>query len=105
MFSRPKLQTPDLGGKLSSPCARAQLISFFITAGIVLMVSPGGALAEALDGSSAFRHPDQHGTIRGRAWAIQDGILDVIDAQWNHIRMVKQIGSHAGTNTTGDLPY
>ncbi|HEX9615791.1 MAG TPA: hypothetical protein VGA03_00145, partial [Anaerolineales bacterium] len=34
---------------------------------------PGGKLYQALDGSTPFRQQDQWRTVRGRAWAIQDG--------------------------------
>ncbi len=65
----------------------------------------GGRLRKALDGSTPFRHPDHWRTIRGRAWAIQDGILEAIEAQWNALRMVKQVGRHAGAETTPDVTY
>jgi hypothetical protein len=61
--------------------------------------SPGGNLHTALDGSTPFRGPDAWRSVRGRAWSIHDGILDTIDANWNDIRMIKQIGKHAGANT------
>jgi hypothetical protein len=35
----------------------------------------GGPLREALDGSTPFRQPDAWRTVRGRSWAIHDGIL------------------------------
>lgn len=60
---------------------------------------PGGALYECLDGKSAFRKRDQAGTVRGRAWAIHDGVLDALDQRWDKIRMVKQIGRQAGVET------
>jgi hypothetical protein len=60
---------------------------------------PGGVLHRALDGSTPFRQPDQWRTVRGRAWAIQDGILEALDARWDGLRMVKQIGRDAGVNT------
>jgi hypothetical protein len=66
---------------------------------------PGGLLHRALDGSTPFRMPDQCGTVRGRAWAIHDGILSALDARWDGLRMVKQIGRHAGVNTLPDIPY
>ena len=44
-------------------------------------------------------------TARGRAWAIHDGILGVLDLTWNNLRMVSQIGRPAGVNTAPDLPY
>ncbi len=36
---------------------------------------PGGPLHEKLDGSTPFRRPGMEQTVRGRAWAIHDGIL------------------------------
>lgn len=60
---------------------------------------PGGRLNQALNGSSPFRQPDQWSTVRGRAWAIHDGILEAIDASWDGLRMVKQVGRHAGAET------
>lgn len=36
---------------------------------------PGGKLYGRLDGSSPFRQPALAGTVRGRSWAIHDGIL------------------------------
>lgn len=66
---------------------------------------PGGALHAALDGSSPFRQPQQWQSVRGRAWAIHDGILAAIGANWDQLRMVKQIGKHAGTNTAKNTPY
>jgi len=66
---------------------------------------PGGKLHAALDGSTPFRQPNQWCTVRGRAWAIQDGILSVLDTRWNDLRMVKQVGHHAGVNTFPDATY
>lgn len=66
---------------------------------------PDGALYSALDGSTPFRQVEQAGTVRGRAWAIHDGILSVIDQRWDGLRMVKQIGRPAGVNTALDTPY
>jgi hypothetical protein len=66
---------------------------------------PGGRLHKALDGSTPFRQPAQWRTVRGRAWAIHDGILSVIDATWNGLRMVKQIGQHANVCTFPEAMY
>jgi hypothetical protein len=60
---------------------------------------PGGALHSALDGSSPFRQPEQHATVRGRAWAIHDGILEAIGERWNDLRMVKRLGRYAVIQT------
>lgn len=66
---------------------------------------PGGALHKALDGSTPFRQPDQWKTVRGRAWAIHDGILQAIDKKWDNLKMIKQVGRHAGVNTYPDAEY
>jgi len=60
---------------------------------------PGGKLYQALDGSTPFRQQDQWRTVRGRAWAIQDGILEMLETHWDGLRMVKQIGRDAGVDT------
>jgi len=36
---------------------------------------PGGELFEKLDGSTPFRQPGMHKSVRGRSWALHDGIL------------------------------
>ena len=66
---------------------------------------PGGKLYQCLDDRSAFRKRNQAGTVRGRAWAIHDGILEALDARWDNIRMVKQIGRHAGVETFPQATY
>ena len=66
---------------------------------------PGGKLHIALDGSTPFRQPDQWQTVRGRAWAIQDGILEAIDQKWDGLRMIKQIGRNAGVDTFPGAKY
>jgi hypothetical protein len=66
---------------------------------------PGGELHKALDGSTPFRQPDQWSTVRGRAWAIHDGILERIDRKWDDLKMIKQVGRQAGVNTFPDAKY
>lgn len=66
---------------------------------------PGGALHHALDGSTPFRQPHQSNTVRGRAWAIHDGILEAIDTRWDELRMIKQIGQHASVETFPGAVY
>lgn len=66
---------------------------------------PGGRLHAALDGSTPFRQPEQWRTVRGRAWTIHDGILSVIDEEWNGIRMSKRLGRHAGMETFPEAVY
>ena len=59
----------------------------------------GGRLQQRLDGSSPFRMPGMEQTVRGRSWAIHDGILD---EPWDEIRIYKMIGVDAGLNTFPD---
>ncbi len=66
---------------------------------------PGGELYKALDGSTPFRKPEQWKTVRGRAWAIHDGILSVLDKKWDDLKMIKQVGRHAGVNTFPGAEY
>ncbi|MFT3894250.1 MAG: hypothetical protein QM730_21680 [Anaerolineales bacterium] len=66
---------------------------------------PGGELHKALDGSTPFRQPDQWKTVRGRAWAIHDGILQVLDRKWDDLKMIKQIGRHARVDTFPGAEY
>ncbi|MGQ9840484.1 MAG: hypothetical protein ACUVR4_08170 [Anaerolineae bacterium] len=63
---------------------------------------PGGELRRRLDGATPFRRPEQADSIRGRSWAIHDGILD---QPWDRVRMVKRIGIHAGVNTCPNIPW
>lgn len=66
---------------------------------------PGGRLYQALDCSTPFRMPEQWNTVRGRAWAIQDGILEAIDAKWDKLRMVKRVGHAAAVDTFPGAEY
>jgi len=66
---------------------------------------PGGELHKALDGSTPFRQPEQWRTVRGRAWAIHDGMLQVLDRKWDDLKMIKQVGRHAGVVTFPEAEY
>jgi hypothetical protein len=57
---------------------------------------PGGVLYRRLDGSTPFRQPGMERTVRGRSWAIHDGILD---EPWDEVRIYKMVGEHAGVDT------
>lgn len=57
---------------------------------------PGGTLFTLLDGSTPFRQPGAERTVRGRSWAIHDGILG---ERWRPPRMIKQVGKEAGVCT------
>ncbi|GAB4526230.1 MAG: hypothetical protein Kow0063_00230 [Anaerolineae bacterium] len=65
---------------------------------------PGGELFQKLDGSTPFRHPDMANTVRGRSWAIHDGILG---EPWPalEVSMFKRVGHHAGQCTFPDAAY
>ncbi len=61
---------------------------------------PGGELYERLDGSTPFRKAELARTVRGRSWAIHDGILG---EPWESPKMYKTIGVNAEVCTfTGD---
>ncbi len=57
---------------------------------------PGGELYARLDGSTPFRQPGAERTVRGRSWAIHDGILG---APWRASRMYKRVGKEQGICT------
>jgi hypothetical protein len=64
---------------------------------------PGGKLYEALTPSSPFRQPDAAWrTVRGRSWAIHDGILG---HSYTGFQMYKRIGHHAGITTFPDMRW
>ena len=63
---------------------------------------PGGELWARLNGSTPFRMPGAHGTVRGRSWAIQDGILG---EPYTNIHMHKQVGRNAGICTFPDAVW
>ena len=54
---------------------------------------PGGVLFQRLDGSSPFRQPGFERSIRGRSWAIHDGILE---EPWKNPRMYYTFDEPAG---------
>ena len=83
-------------------------IGYFYTSGKELMLEidrefhPRGRLLRKLDGSSPFRRPGMEKTIRGRSWAIHDGILD---KPWICPAMTKIIGRRAKDYTFADAFY
>lgn len=67
---------------------------------------PRGPLAAALDGSTPFRQPAFAGTVRGRSWAIHDGILGALDGvYWGGVKMYRQSGRSAGVSTFPSAIY
>jgi hypothetical protein len=69
--------------------------------------SDGGALLKALDGSSHFRHADAARTVRGRSWALHDGVIDGLwgGAGVGSVKMYRAAGRPAGIDTFPGAPY
>lgn len=63
---------------------------------------PGGELFSKLDGSTPFRMPGMEKSIRGRSWAIHDGILD---QAWDGVKIYKTLGIDAGIDTFPDRQF
>jgi hypothetical protein len=64
--------------------------------------APDGVLFKRLDGSTPFRLPGAERTVRGRSWAIQDGILT---EPFTDFHMYKHIGVNAGICTFPDFVW
>jgi len=60
---------------------------------------PRGALRAKLDGSTPFREASMGDSIRGRSWAIHDGILG---QPFTAVTMYKRVGKSAGVSTFRD---
>jgi hypothetical protein len=56
----------------------------------------GGKLFNRLDGSTPFRKKGAERTVRGRSWAIQDGILA---DPWVSPKLYKPVGKKVGMKT------
>jgi hypothetical protein len=63
---------------------------------------PGGVLYQRLDRSTPFRMPGMEQTIRGRSWAIHDGVLN---EPFTDVHMYKNVGKQAGVNTFPDWKW
>ena len=67
---------------------------------------PGGALCTRLDDSTPFRRRGFDGTVRGRSWAIHDGVLG---EPFGHgptgVKMYRVPGRAAGVTTFPDAAY
>lgn len=57
---------------------------------------PGGLLRDRLDGSTLFRRRDAARTVRGRSWAIHDGVMGM---PYGGVKMYKRVDVHAGVIT------
>jgi hypothetical protein len=81
---------------------RYEQLGFDYQSGMRLMLEidrefqPGGRYFKRLDGSTPFREPGMEKSVRGRSWAIYDGIMD---EPWDNVRIYKMVGRHAGINT------
>jgi len=62
----------------------------------------GGLLLRRLDGSTPFRQPGADGSVRGRSWAIHDGIMG---EPYGNVKMYKRVGIHAGIVTFPDAAW
>lgn len=58
--------------------------------------SPDGDLLPRLNGTTVFRAPTAWSTIRGRSWAIHDGVLG---EPYTGVTMYKRVGQLAGIDT------
>lgn len=58
--------------------------------------APGGFLFKQLDGTTPFRRSGAESSVRGRSWAIHDGILG---KPYSDVKMYKRVGIHAGVVT------
>lgn len=61
---------------------------------------PGGELRARLDDSTAFRRAAFAGTVRGRSWAIHDGVLgQTLGEAWSSVKMYRVPGRPAAVST------
>lgn len=64
--------------------------------------APQGALRQQMDGSTPFRQPGMEKTVRGRSWAIYDGILG---QPFDGVRQYKRVGKAASVCTFPDAVW
>lgn len=74
------------------------------------LFQPGGGLHRKLDGCTPFRRPEQAHTVRGRSWAIHDGILgetddDLLKDGWQSPVMYRMVDKPRGMVTFEDPKY
>ncbi|NWF93547.1 MAG: hypothetical protein HXY46_11560 [Syntrophaceae bacterium] len=61
---------------------------------------PGGMLYEKIDDSTPFRRKGMERTIRGRSWAIHDGVyLEAFGEEWESPVMYRMLGKDFKVNT------
>jgi hypothetical protein len=74
------------------------------------LFQPGGKLFDKLDHSTPFRKAEFASTVRGRSWAIHDGILldsedDLLEEGWESPVMYRMVGKPRGMITFPDPVY
>jgi hypothetical protein len=74
------------------------------------LFQPGEKLFDKLDQSTPFYNPDLAQTVRGRSWAIHNGILteiddDLFDEGWVSPVMYRMVGKPRGMITFPDPTY
>ncbi len=74
------------------------------------LFQPGGSLLERLDPSNPFRQPGCEKTVRGRSWAIHDGVLseiddDILDEGWVSPKMYLMVGKPRNIITFPEAVY
>ena len=74
------------------------------------LFQPNGKLYKRMDRSTPFRNPEWAQTVRGRSWAIHDGILSEVDdellqGKWVSPRMYRMVGKPRGMVTFPDPVY
>jgi hypothetical protein len=71
---------------------------------------PGGKLYALMNGSTPFRRPEMAQTVRGRSWAIHDGILlevedELLGEGWSSPVMYRMVGKPRAMPTFPDPVY
>lgn len=71
---------------------------------------PGGKLHALMNRSSPFRRPEMAHTVRGRSWAIHDGILldvedEMLSEGWDSPVMYRMVGKPRAMSTFPDPVY
>jgi hypothetical protein len=71
---------------------------------------PGGVLFQKLHGANPFRQPGFEKTVRGRSWAIHDGVISEIDdgileEGWFSPKMYRMVGKPRTVTTFPEAVY
>jgi hypothetical protein len=69
------------------------------------LFQPGGLLFNKLDNSTPFRRPEFARTVRGRSWAIHDGILEEVDEALFDEGWVSPVMYHMIENPRGMITF